>query len=87
MPLGTIVGYNHITTGKYVTLAQRALNNVYSLDSTYREDFSHCSCGTVDGIFGQRTYQAVYYFQSAVGLSPDGIVGDNTWSGFSYYCL
>lgn len=32
-----------------------------------------------DGIFGGGTRQAVIAFQNMVGLSPDGIVGANTW--------
>lgn len=32
-----------------------------------------------DGIFGSGTRQAVTAFQNVMGLSPDGIVGENTW--------
>lgn len=34
----------------------------------------------VDGIFGSGTFNAVYQFQRAMGLSADGIVGNNTWN-------
>ena len=34
--------------------------------------------GNVDGIFGSDTYYAVISFQSANGLNPDGIVGNET---------
>lgn len=34
--------------------------------------------GSVDGIFGYQTYQAVRYFQSRNGLSVDGIAGPQT---------
>ena len=33
-----------------------------------------------DGIFGERTYEAVTAFQRYAGLTPDGIVGRNTWN-------
>ncbi len=32
-----------------------------------------------DGIFGPRTKQAVVAFQNIFGLTPDGIIGKNTW--------
>ena len=34
---------------------------------------------SMDGIFGQETYDAVVTFQSFYGLEVDGIVGKNTW--------
>jgi hypothetical protein len=36
------------------------------------------SCGKADGIFGQKTKTAVMAFQSAYGLTSDGIVGAKT---------
>lgn len=37
-------------------------------------------CGTVDGIFGNKTYNAVIKFQKDAGIKVDGIVGPQTWS-------
>ncbi len=34
----------------------------------------------VDGIFYENTENAVKHFQSTHNLTPDGIVGDDTWS-------
>lgn len=38
--------------------------------------------GTVDGVFGQQTREAVRDFQLDNGLTPDGVVGPATWSRF-----
>lgn len=40
-------------------------------------------CGTVDGIFGKRTYDALVAFQSASGLTPDGKYGPKTHSALN----
>lgn len=36
--------------------------------------------GGIDGIFGEKTRQAVIAFQSSQGLQADGIVGPLTWA-------
>ena len=54
------------SNGNFVYLLQYMLNqNGYSL--------------TVDGAFGNNTLNAVTAFQTANGLTADGIVGANTW--------
>ena len=37
-------------------------------------------CGKIDGIFGQKTYDATVAFQKASGLVADGIIGPKTWA-------
>ena len=38
--------------------------------------------GDRDGYFGDQTASATAYYQGRKGLSPDGRVGDNTWTSF-----
>ena len=53
--------------GTYVATLQDAL------------DFLGYNPGSIDGIFGTTTKNAVIRFQRAKGLTQDGIVGCNTW--------
>ncbi len=53
--------------GNFVTILQHLLNEYGYNVST-------------DGIFGVNTLRAVQDFQTKNGLTPDGIVGNNTWS-------
>lgn len=53
--------------GVYVATLQDALNTL------------GYDAGTIDGIFGNNTRNAVLRYQRAKGLTVDGIVGCNTW--------
>lgn len=57
--------------GVYVAVLQDALNTI------------GYNAGTIDGVFGQNTKNAVIRYQRAKGLSPDGIVGCNTWKALT----
>lgn len=59
--------------GSYVQMVQVAL------------DRAGFSVGPVDGIFGGKTKEAVINFQKNRGLSPDGIVGRNTFLALRPY--
>ena len=37
-------------------------------------------CGTADGIFGSKTYNALVLFQTEAKLDPDGVCGPKTWA-------
>ncbi|WP_256336725.1 peptidoglycan-binding protein [Paenibacillus sp. OK060] len=43
--------------------------------------------GTVDGSFGSGTTSAVKSFQTAEGLTSDGVVGNGTWSKLDNYMV
>ena len=54
--------------GAYVTLLQQLLESYL------------IPVGTIDGIFGSRTENAVRQFQQDNNLAVDGLVGNNTWN-------
>ena len=43
--------------------------------------------GTIDGYFGPRTQRAVMAFQRNFGLSPDGVIGPNTYRVLERYLV
>lgn len=68
------VGYNFNTSGFNVTILQEALNLL-----GYNAGFG-------DGIYGPNTQRALRNYQSANGLSPDGIAGPLTWRSLASSC-
>ena len=83
------VGYGYANNYDYVYICQLACNNIYDI---YANDIITCPsyCGTVDGIFGQNTYNGILGLQRYSNLTrlvdpwpelaEDGICGDNTWA-------
>ena len=57
--------------GAYVKYLQRKLESYF------------IPVGSIDGVFGQRTENAVKEFQQRNGLETDGIVGKNTWAALT----
>jgi peptidoglycan hydrolase-like protein with peptidoglycan-binding domain len=43
-------------------------------------DFPQLASLIVDGVFGTATQDAVAFFQRAAGITPDGMVSQNTWN-------
>ena len=41
--------------------------------------------GDIDGQIGSKTKEAIQKFQSANGITPDGVVGSRTWQVLSKY--
>ncbi len=60
------------STGEDVSKIQEQLNRI-------SDNFPLIPKIAVDGIFGERTQNAVKVFQSVFGLTQDGIVGSRTW--------
>lgn len=69
--------YQNSTVYNYVHTVQYILNDF----AEYNENRGY-DPGDLDGIFGAQTESATAYYQGRKGLSPDGRVGDNTWTSF-----
>lgn len=67
------------TSGGYPILKKGA-KGVYTAVLQDALDTIGYDAGTIDGIFGNNTYNAVINFQKNNGLSADGIVGCSTWT-------
>lgn len=72
-PLADAAAYRQGSSGSTVTTIQTKLKRwgYYS--------------GSVDGIYGSRTTEAVKYFQSTNGLTPDGVAGNSTLKAMGIY--
>ena len=64
--------YREGDRGPYVRLAQYFLRVISNYYNSVRPI-------AIDGIFGPATRRAVVAFQNNFGLTPDGIIGRNTW--------
>lgn len=70
---------NLLTLPPYPILRLNSRGNyVYFLQNLLESNF--IQVGKIDGIFGQKTQNAVREFQQQNSLTVDGIVGINTWS-------
>mgnify|MGYP001952708915 CR=1 FL=1 len=67
------------STGKHSTLKQGSRGDEVKLLQQLLKNKGYYS-GSIDGIFGSGTKNAVVQFQRAAGLSADGIVGAKTWA-------
>ncbi|MBE5821339.1 MAG: peptidoglycan-binding protein [Clostridiales bacterium] len=65
-------------TGGY-PLLKRGNLSVYVLIAQDDLNTLGFTTGGLDGIFGNNTFNAVRDYQSSRGLTPDGIIGCNTW--------
>lgn len=66
------------SSGGYPTLRRGSLS-VYVLILQDGLNTLGFTTGGLDGIFGNRTFEAVKSYQTSRGLVSDGIVGCNTW--------
>lgn len=66
------------SSGGYPTLRRGSLS-VYVLILQDGLNTLGFTTGGLDGIFGNRTFEAVKSYQTSRGLASDGIVGCNTW--------
>ncbi|MCQ2418332.1 MAG: peptidoglycan-binding protein [Clostridia bacterium] len=55
------------------------VRNLQYLLSVAAEFINSVNPVSIDGVFGEQTRQAVIGFQRYAGLSPDGVVGNQTW--------
>lgn len=66
------------STGGYPKIKQGSLS-VYVLIAQDDLNTLGFSTGSLDGIFGTKTKNAVIRYQRSRGLTADGIIGCNTW--------
>jgi peptidoglycan hydrolase-like protein with peptidoglycan-binding domain len=79
---GTAYACNSEATGSWsnnCTVSSGSISNLVVGVQQYINGFGSCGQLTVDGDFGNLTYQAVKCYQFDMGISNDGIVGPITW--------
>lgn len=68
------VGPGYLNDGNYARLPQWL---------SYYASNRACSLGIIDGNFGTNSINATKCYQNLRGLTPDGVVGGNTWSRYA----
>lgn len=69
-----LVGYGYTPETQVIKIAQAALK------------YLGYYTGAVDGVYGPLTNSATYSYQSAKGLSVDGVIGSQTWCALEADC-
>jgi len=81
-----ISGHRHWGEGNYHLLpSQVSTGNMVGFWQSFIAAYGTIPCTGVDGIFGPKTTNGTKSIQNFFGLTPDGIVGKQTWNAASHW--